>query len=90
MLIDDFEAAGTTWQAGTEPIFFESSSVRVALTGEHAVFDLTVSDYKTTSTNWEFRASLADLNSVSRLAFIMYPAKSGAAYLDNVYLSNTP
>jgi hypothetical protein len=165
MLIDDFEAAETTWQAGTEPMFFDSSSVRVALTTEHAsqgkqalqldfekndkpkaifyldgqfdfsqartlrfdffnpgtvsgvgisvttgpdavwhesdsypvgagkttslVFDLTASNYKTASTNWEFRASLADLNSVSKLAIIIYPTKSGTAYLDNVYLSNT-
>jgi hypothetical protein len=32
MLIDDFEAAEAAWQAGTEPMFSDSSSVRVALT----------------------------------------------------------
>jgi hypothetical protein len=164
-MIDNFEAAETAWLAGTESVFSDSSSVRVALTTEHAlqgkqalqldfenndrpkaifyldgqfdfsqartlrfdffnpgnvsgvgisvttgpnavwhesdsypvgagkttslVFDLTANNYKAASTNWEFRASIADLNSVSRLAIIIYPAQSGS-YLDSVTLSNTP
>jgi hypothetical protein len=33
--VDDFEAVATDWKAGTGDIFTDSSSVSVALTGEH-------------------------------------------------------
>jgi hypothetical protein len=163
LLVDDFEAAATTWKAGTLDVFTDSSATGIALRAEHAAqgrqalqmdfelndkpkaifyidraldfskahtlrfdlfdpgtvagvgfavttgpdavwyesdslpveagksttlsFDLTAGTYKAASTNWEFRASIADLNNVSRLAIIIYPSKNGAAYLDNILLS---
>jgi hypothetical protein len=166
ILIDDFEAGETAWQAGTEAFFPDSSALSVALNSEQAtgglqalqlnfdknekpkaiffldremdmsqapflqldllnpgsaidvvvavttgpdqvwyesgsfplasgqqtrvVFDLTAGDYKAASTNWEFRASIADLNAVHRLAIIIIPAFSGSVFLDDVLLTNAP
>jgi hypothetical protein len=158
--LDDFEAAETTWKAGLEPEYADSSALDLVLTGEHAseslqalqlnfeqndkpkaifyldgpfdlsqaqslqldvfnpssltgvgialttgadnvwyesdslplaankqttlTFDLTSATFKAASTNWEFRAKISDPNSVSRLAIIIYPAKSGSAFIDNL------
>jgi hypothetical protein len=166
IVIDDFEAGETAWQAGTDAFFPDSSALSVALTSEHAsggqqalqlsfdkndkpkaiffldremdmsqapflqldlfnpgsavdvvvalttgpdqiwyesnnfplaagqqtrvVFDLTAGDYKAASTNWEFRATITDLNAVRRLAIIIIPASSGSVFLDDVLLTNEP
>jgi hypothetical protein len=166
VMVDDFEAAETAWQAGTEAFFADSSALSVAVTSENAsqgvqalqltfdkndkpkaiffldrelnlsqapflqfdifnpgsavdvivalttgpestwyesmnfplaagqinrvVFDLSAGDYKAASTNWEFRATIADLNAVHRLAIIITPAASGSVYLDNILVTNEP
>ncbi len=53
-------------------------------------FDLAASTYKAASTNWEFRASIPDLNDVHRLAIIIYPAGNGSAIVDAIRLSIAP
>jgi hypothetical protein len=84
-----FAAAAVT--TGPEHVWYESSDFPLA-SGQQTrvVFDLTAGDYKAASTNWEFRAAIADLNAVHRLAIIIIPASSGSAYLDSVLLTNTP
>lgn len=82
---------GIALTTGTDKIWYESDSIPIE-TGEQTTlsFDLTASTYKAASTNWEFQASIADLNNVSRLAIIIYPIQSGSAFLDNLRLSDTP
>ncbi len=163
--LDDFEAAQTTWKAGIEPEYADSSALDLTLTGENAsegvqalqlnfeqndkpkaifyldgpfdmsqaqslqldvfnpgslsgvgialttgtdnvwyefdsmavmanqpitlTFDLTAATFKAASTNWEFRAKITDLNSVSRLAIIIYPASSGSAFIDNLRITTS-
>jgi len=76
---------------GQDQVWYESGNFPLAA-GQttRVVFDLTAGDYKAASTNWEFRASIADLSDVHRLAIIVIPASSGSVGLDNVLLTNTP
>jgi hypothetical protein len=84
-------SVGFAVTTGTGSVWYESDSVPVDAGKMTTLsFDLTASTYKAASTNWEFRAAIADLNNVQRLAIIIYPAQSGSAYLDNIRLSNTP
>jgi hypothetical protein len=163
-MLDDLEASGTDWQAGTTAFFSDSSALAVSLTSAHAsqggqalqldfeqndkpkaiffldrqldlsrvrsvqfdiynpgtvggvgialtsgadsvwyesdsysaakgnivtlTFDLTAAIYKAASTNWEFRASIVDLQDVHRLAIIILPARSGSAYVDAIRLNS--
>ncbi len=82
---------GVAFTTGAQSVWYESDSHPVAAGKTTSlVFDLSASNYKAASTNWEFRTSIADLASVSRLAVILYPARSGSVFLDNLYLSRTP
>jgi hypothetical protein len=76
---------------GPDQVWYESNNFPLAAgLVNRVVFDLSASDYKAASTNWEFRATIADLNAVHRLAIIILPATSGWVYLDNVLVTNEP
>jgi hypothetical protein len=82
---------GIAMTTGVDSVWYESDSLSVEKGKQTSLsFDLTAGTYKAASTNWEFRANIADLNSVSRLAIIIYPAQSGAVFVDNLRLGNTP
>ena len=82
---------GVAFQTGPEKVWYESDGIPVGAGKPASLnFDLTASTYKAASTNWEFRASIPDLNSVSRLALIVYPAESGSVFIDNLRTSDTP
>jgi hypothetical protein len=72
---------------GPDSTWYESSTVPVNMVKYMTVsFDLTASNYKALSTNWEFRTPIMDLDNVQRLAIIIFPTRKGSAYLDNVLL----
>jgi hypothetical protein len=82
---------GIAFLAGPDRVWQESDSLPLRAGKTNTLtFDLTASDYKTAATGWEFTASLADLDQVTRLAIIVYPLKSGAVYLDNIVLMGIP
>ena len=82
---------GIAVTTGADLVWYESDSFSVEKDKQTSLsFDLTTGTYKAASTNWEFRASIADLNSVSRLAIIIYPAQSGSVFVDNLRLGNKP
>ena len=82
---------GIAMTTGSDSVWYESDSNPVAKGNTVTLnFDLTAGTYKTASTNWEFRASIADLKDVHRLAIIIYPAVSGSAYVDAIRLNSAP
>jgi hypothetical protein len=82
---------GIAMITGPDQVWVESDGVGVP-SGKLTTlsFDLTASTYKTEATNWEFRAAIADLNEVSRLAIIVYPAKTGSIIMDSLRITETP
>jgi hypothetical protein len=82
---------GIAMITGPDQVWVESDGVGVP-SGKLTTlsFDLTASTYKTEATNWEFRAAIADLNEVSRLAIIVYPAKTGSIIIDSLRITDTP
>jgi hypothetical protein len=82
---------GFALTTGTDKVWYESDSVPVGAGKQASLsFDLTAATYKAASTNWEFRAAIPDLNNVSRLAIILYPAQSGSVFLDTIRIGNAP
>lgn len=82
---------GIAMTTGEDKVWYESDSVPVGAGKQASLsFDLTAATYKAASTNWEFRASIPDLNNVSRLAIILYPAKRGSVFVDNLRTSAAP
>jgi hypothetical protein len=85
------DGVGFALTTGPDSIWYESDSVPVAEGKTTPLsFDLTAGNYKTLATNWEFRASLAHLDNVTRLSIIIYPKATGAVYLDNLRLVAAP
>jgi hypothetical protein len=83
--------AGIALTTGAESIWYESDSQPVAKGNIVSLsFDLTAGTYKAASTNWEFRASIADLQDVHRLAIIIYPSGSGSAWVDAIRFNSAP
>jgi hypothetical protein len=81
------DGAGVSFTAGPDKIWQESDSYPASAGKTTTItIDLTAAAYKTVASNWEFRASLADLDQVSRLAIIIYPSKTGSVYIDNIVL----
>ncbi len=84
-------SVGIAFQTGPDKIWYESDGIPVGAGKQASLsYDLTAGTYKAASTNWEFRATLADLNAVSRLAIILYPAQSGSVFIDNLRTSDMP
>ncbi len=84
-------SAGIAVLTGADKVWYESDGVGVGAGKQVTLsFDLAAATYKAESTNWEFRASIPDLNNVSRLALILYPARSGSVFVDNIRISDTP
>ena len=82
---------GIAVTTGADKVWYESDSIPIGAGKQASLsFDLTAAIYKTASTNWEFRATIADLNSVSRLAIIIYPAQSGSVFVDNIRIGIAP
>jgi hypothetical protein len=82
---------GIAFQTGADKVWYESDGAGAGVDKQTTLsFDLTAAVYKAASTNWEFRATIPDLNNVSRLAIIIYPAKSGSVFIDNLRTSDTP
>jgi hypothetical protein len=81
------DGVGVSFTTGPDALWQESVilPVRAAKTTTLTI-DLTAADFKTAATNWEFTASLAGLNQVTRLAIIVYPSATGSVYLDNIVL----
>ncbi len=54
----------------------------------HVEFDLTGSDWKSASSNWNYTTTVAGLNNIQQFAVLLFPSSDGAgeAYLDNVQL----
>jgi hypothetical protein len=85
------DGVGFALTTGPNSTWHESDSVPVEAGKTTTLsFDLTADNYKTAATNWEFRATIADLNNVARLSIIIYPKVSGYAFIDNIDLTNTP
>jgi hypothetical protein len=82
---------GIAMLSGPDKVWYESDGIGAAEGASVTLsFDLASATYKAASTNWEFSAAIADLNTVSRLAIIVYPAKSGSIFIDNIRLSDQP
>jgi len=78
---------GIAFLTGPEQIWQESDSLPVRAGKTNTLtFDLAASNYKSAATGWEFTANLTGLDKITRLAIIVYPAKTGAVYLDNIVL----
>ena len=85
------DGMGIALTTGADSVWYESDSYPVAKGNIVPLsFDLAASIYKAASTNWEFRASIPDLNNVHRLAIIIYPARSGSAIVDAIRLNSAP
>lgn len=82
------DGVGFALTTGPDSVWHESDMVpvergkKVTLT-----FDLTAGNYKTAATNWEFRASIADLNNVVRLSIVIFPKEAGSVTLDYIILT---
>jgi hypothetical protein len=84
------DGVGVSFTTGADKIWQESDSYPAGAGKTTTLtFDLTASNYKTAASNWEFTASLNGLDKVNRLAIIIYPAKDGSVYLDNIVLLGT-
>lgn len=82
---------GIALTTGAESVWYESDTQPVSKGNIVSLsFDLTAATYKAASTNWEFRASIAGLQDVHRLAIIVYPAGSGSAWLDAIRFNSAP
>ncbi len=84
-------SVGVAFLSGPDKIWTESDGIPVP-SGEETTlsFDLTAATYKAASSNWEFSASIPNLESVSRIAIIVYPAKSGSIFIDTLRTTLTP
>ncbi len=82
---------GIAMLTGPDKVWVESDGVGAPVGRQTTIsFDLRAATYKTEATNWEFRASIANLNNVERLAIIVYPAKTGSIFIDNIRISDGP
>jgi hypothetical protein len=82
---------GIALTTGAESVWYESDGFPAAKGNTVTLtFDLTAAAYKAASTNWEFRASIAGLQDVHRLAIIIYPAGSGSAWVDAIRFTGAP
>jgi hypothetical protein len=82
------DGVGFALTTGPDSIWYESDVLPVAAGKTTELwFSFTAANYKTAATNWEFRASLADLDQVTRLSIIVYPNAAGSVTLDDLYLA---
>ena len=83
------DGVGFALTTGPDSVWHESDSVPVEKGKKVTLrFDLTAGDYKTAAINWEFRASIADLDNVVRLSIIIYPREAGFAIIDYLCLAD--
>lgn len=83
------DGVGFALTTGPDSVWHESDMVpveqgkKVTLT-----FDLTAGNYKTAATNWEFRASIANLDNVVRLSIVIFPKEAGSVIVDYIILTD--
>ncbi|MBN2387494.1 MAG: hypothetical protein JXB85_10775 [Anaerolineales bacterium] len=82
---------GIAVTTGPDSVWVESATLPITAGAPVRLsFDLTAATYKAAATNWEFWATITDLDAVTRLAIIIVPAGDGTASLDNLRLSAAP
>jgi hypothetical protein len=83
------DGVGFALTTGPDSVWHESDMVPVAPGKKVTLtFDLTAGNYKTAATNWEFRASIADLDDVVRLSIVVYPKEAGSVIVDYLVLTD--
>ena len=82
-------AVGIAMRSGADQKWQESKPAPVKPGVNAVVFGLDASTYKTAATDWQYSATLQALNSVSQLAIIVYPNKSGSVFLDKLLATRT-
>ena len=83
---DTASGVAIAFNTGPDRIWHESDTYVLSSGQQTVEFDLTQSIYKTAATNWEFYASIANLDSTQQFSIVLFPAQAGVVIVDNIRL----
>ena len=84
---DTASGVAIAFNTGPGLVWHESDTYPLSSGKQTVEFDLTQAIYKTAATNWEFWASIADLDSTQQFSIVLFPAQAGIVVVDNIRLT---